>query len=166
MFDSFQPHGLQHTSLPCLSPTPGACSNSCPLSRWCHATISSSIMSFFSFLQSFPASGSFPMSQFFASGGQSIRHLPHHSNWVCTLEPGDHNYWDHMQQLLKPECPRAHALQQETPVPWEACALQPGSSHAPVTREKPVQQWRPSRYAMLCYAMLSLFSRVRLCATP
>ena len=115
MFDSFQPHGLQHTSFPCLSPTPGACSNSCPLSRWCHPTISSSIMSFFSFLQSFPASGSFPMSQFFASGRQSIRHLPHHSNWVCTLEPGDHNYWDHMQQLLKPECPRAHAPQLEKP---------------------------------------------------
>ena len=72
MFDSFQPHGLQHTSFPCLSPTPGACSNSCPLSRWCHPTISSSIVPFSSHLQSFPASGYFPMSQFFASGGQSI----------------------------------------------------------------------------------------------
>ena len=57
--------------LPCPSPTPGACSNSCPLSRWCNPTISSSII-FSSCLQSFPASGSFPMSQFFASGGQSI----------------------------------------------------------------------------------------------
>ena len=70
--NSMQPHGLQHTRLPCLSPTPGACSNSCPSSRWCHPTISSSINCFSSCLQSFPASGSFPMTQFFASGGQSI----------------------------------------------------------------------------------------------
>ena len=57
---------------PCPSPTPGACSNSCPLSQWCHPTISSSVVPFSSCLQSFPASGSFPVSQFFASGGQSI----------------------------------------------------------------------------------------------
>ena len=68
---SLQPHGLQHTRLPCPSPTPGVYSNSCPLSRWCHPAISSSVI--FSYcLQSFPASGSFPMSQFFASGGQNI----------------------------------------------------------------------------------------------
>ena len=71
--DSLQPHGLQHTRLPCPSPIPGAYSNSHPLSRWCHPTISSSVIPFFSScLQSFPASGSFQMSQFFASGGQSI----------------------------------------------------------------------------------------------
>ena len=72
MSDSLQPHGLQHARLPCLSPTPGACSNSCPMSQWYHLTISSSVIPFSSCLQSFPASGSFPMSQFFASGGQSI----------------------------------------------------------------------------------------------
>ena len=66
------PNGLQHTRLPCPSPTPRACSNSCPLSRGCHPTISSSVVPFFSCLQSFPASASFPVSQFFASGGQSI----------------------------------------------------------------------------------------------
>ena len=70
--DSLWPHGLQHTRLPCPSLTPGAYSNSCPLSQWCHPTISSSVVPFFSHLQSFPASGSFPMSQFFPSGGQSI----------------------------------------------------------------------------------------------
>ena len=69
---SLQPHGLQYTRLPCPSPTPGACSNSCPSSQWCHPTISSSVICFSSRLQSFPASGSFHMSQFFASGGQSI----------------------------------------------------------------------------------------------
>ena len=62
----------QHARLPCPSPTPGACSNSCPSSRWCHQTISSSVVPFPSCLQSLLTSGSFPMSQFFASGGQSI----------------------------------------------------------------------------------------------
>ena len=65
-------HGLQHARSPCPSPTTEACSNSCPLSRWCHPTISFSVVPLSSCLQSFPASGSFPMSQFFASGGQSI----------------------------------------------------------------------------------------------
>ena len=67
------PHGLQHARLPCPSPTPGVYSNSCPLSRWCHPTISSSVIPFSSHLQFCPASGSFPMSWFFTSGGQSIR---------------------------------------------------------------------------------------------
>ena len=70
--DSLWPHRLQHTRLPCPSPTPRACSNSCPLSWWCHPNISSSVVPFSSCPQSFPASGSFPMSQFFSSGGQSI----------------------------------------------------------------------------------------------
>ena len=72
MSDSLWPHGLQHARPPCPSPTPGVYSNSCPLSLWCPPTISSSVISFSSHLQFFPASGSFPMSQFFASGGQSI----------------------------------------------------------------------------------------------
>ena len=72
MSDSLRPHGLQHARLRCPSPTPRACLNSCPLSRWCHPTISSSVIPFSSCLQSFPASGSFSMSHFFASGGQSI----------------------------------------------------------------------------------------------
>ena len=66
------PHGLQHTRLPYPSPTPRACSNSSSSSQWCHLTISSSVVPFSSWLLSFPASGSFPMSQFFASDGQSI----------------------------------------------------------------------------------------------
>ena len=66
------PHGLQHTRLPCPSPTPRACSHSCVSSQWCHPTISSSVIPFSSCPQSYPASGSFPMSQPFASSGQSI----------------------------------------------------------------------------------------------
>ena len=71
MSDSLRPHGLQHTRPPWPSPTTGVYSNSCPLSQWCNPAISSSIFPFSSCLQSFPASGSFPMSQFFSSGGQS-----------------------------------------------------------------------------------------------
>ena len=70
--DSMWPLGLQHARLPCPSPSPRACSNLCPLSQWCHSTISSSIVPFSSCLQSFPASGSFPMNWLFTSGGQSI----------------------------------------------------------------------------------------------
>ena len=71
MSNSLRPHGLQHARPPCPSPTPEVYSNSCPSSWWCHPTISSSVIPF-SPLQSFPESGSFQMSQFFASGGQSI----------------------------------------------------------------------------------------------
>ena len=72
MSDSLQPHGLQHARLPCPSPTSRVYSNSCPLSQWCHPTISSSVFPFSSHLQSLPVSGSFPVSQFFTSGAQSI----------------------------------------------------------------------------------------------
>ena len=70
--DSLQPHGLQHARLPCPSLSLRVYPNSCPLSWWCHPTISSSVAPFFSCCQSFPASGSFPMSQLFSSGGYSI----------------------------------------------------------------------------------------------
>ena len=70
--DSLWHHGLQQARLPCPWPSPGACSNSCPLSRWCHPTISSSVIPFSSCLQYFPASGSFPKSWLLASSGQSI----------------------------------------------------------------------------------------------
>ena len=72
--------GLQHARLPCPSPTPGACSNSCPLSRWCHPTISSSVIPFSSCLQSFPASGSFQMSQFFP-----MSHIKWPNYWSFSL---------------------------------------------------------------------------------
>ena len=67
-----QPHGVQLARLPCPSLSPGVCSNSCPSSQWCHPTTSSTVIPFSSRLQPFPASGSFPVNPFFASGGQSI----------------------------------------------------------------------------------------------
>jgi len=85
---TLQPHGLQRARLPCPSPTPGACSDSCPWSRWCHPAISSSVVLFSSRLQSFPASGSSPVSQFFASGGQSIGALV-----SASVLPMNIQYW-------------------------------------------------------------------------
>ena len=82
MSDSLRPHGLEHARLPCPSPSPKSCSHSCPPSQWCHPTISSSVISFASYLQSIPASGSFLMSQFFAAGGQ-ILELQHQSSLEC-----------------------------------------------------------------------------------
>ena len=73
MCNSLQPHGLQHARSPCPSPSPETCWNSCPLSQWCHPTLWSSVTPFSSCLQSFPASGSFPMSQLCSSGSQNIR---------------------------------------------------------------------------------------------
>ena len=81
--NSLWPHGLQKARLPCHSPTPRPCSNSCPLSQWCHPTISSSLIPLFSCLQSFTASGSFPMSQFFASGGQRTGSYLQHQTFQC-----------------------------------------------------------------------------------
>ena len=79
--DSLWPHGLQHTRLPCPSPTPRVYSNSCPLSWWCHPTISSSVIPVSSHLQSFPASGSFQMSQFFTSGAKILEFQLQHQSF-------------------------------------------------------------------------------------
>ena len=77
MSDSLQPHGLQHTRLPCPSPTPGACSNSCSSSQWCHPTVSSSVIPLSSCLQPFPASESLPV--------KSVLHIRWPENWSCSL---------------------------------------------------------------------------------
>ena len=81
--NTLQPHGLQHSRPSCPSPAPGVYPNSCPLSRWCHPTISSSVIPF-SCPQSFPASGSFQMSQFFASGGLSLEFQLQHQSFQWT----------------------------------------------------------------------------------
>ena len=85
VFSSLQPHELQQARLPCPSPTPGVHPNSCPLSWWCHPTIFSSVIPFSSCPQSFPASGSFQMSQFLASGGQSTA-SNQSFQWTCRTD--------------------------------------------------------------------------------
>ena len=85
--NSLQPHELKHTRPPCLSPTPGIYPNPCPLSRWCHPSISSSVVTFSSCPQSFPASESFQMSQLFASGGQCIQVQLQHQPLQWTHRP-------------------------------------------------------------------------------
>ena len=91
--DSLWPHGLQHARPPCPSPSPGVYSNSCPWSRWCHSTISSSVIPFSSHLQSFPASGSFQMSQPFASGGK-------HEKTILNIAPHKHFFSIKWYKLL------------------------------------------------------------------
>ena len=101
MSDSFQPHGLRHARLPCPSPSPRAYSNSCPLSRWCHPTISSSVVPFSSCPQYFPASESFPVSQLFSSGGSfSISLLSVFSNMQCSIINCSHHLVRTLHQFL------------------------------------------------------------------
>ena len=100
MSNSLWPHGLQHTRLPCPLPTPGACSNSRPLSQWCHPTISSSVVPFPSCLQSFPASGSLQMSQCFTLGGQSILVLASVSVLPMTIQDWSPLGWSSWISLL------------------------------------------------------------------
>ena len=128
MSDSLWPHGLQHARLPCPSPSSGACSNSCPLSQWCHPTNSFSVIRFSSCLQSFPSSGSFLMSWLFTSGGQSIYH-----HWVVKRR-NTHPYFQrrscansnrHSLPLPHPERILVGAKEETgTPIPaqpqWEA----------------------------------------------
>ena len=109
--DSLWPHGLQHPRPPCPSPTPRACSNSCPLSRWCHPTISSSVIPFSSCLQSFPATGSFQMSQFFASDAQSIG-----VSASASILPMNIKDWFPLDGLVgSPFCPRDSRESSPTP---------------------------------------------------
>ena len=116
MTDSLQPHRLQHARPPCPSPSLRVCSNSCPLSLWCHPTISSSVAPFFSCLQSFPASESFPMSWLFTSGGQSIGALASVSVFPVTIQdwfPSDWPVWS-------PCCPRDS---QESSPAWQFSSI-------------------------------------------
>ena len=111
MSDSLWPQGLQGAKLPCPSSTPRIYSNSYPLGRWCHPTISSSIVPFSSCLQSFPASGSFPMSQFFASDGQSIAV----SASASVLPVNIQDWFPSGRMVESPCCPRD--FQESSPTP-------------------------------------------------
>ena len=132
--DSSWPHGLQHARLPCPSLSPGACSNSCPLSQWCHPTISSSV-SPFSYPQSFPASGSFPMSQLFGLGGPriggstsaSVLPMNMHS-WFPLGLTGDLAVQGTLKSLLKHDSSKASVL-------WCSAFFTVQLSHLYITRK-------------------------------
>ena len=118
MSDSLVHHGLQHTRLHCPSPSPGVCSNSCPLSQWCYPTISFSVVPFSSWLQSSPTTGSFLMSRSFASGGQNIGVSASASNgldgWISIQWIFRVNFlWDWL--IWSPCCPRDS--QESSPAP-------------------------------------------------
>ena len=102
----------QHARLPCPSPSPRVCSNACPLSRWCHPTISSSVISFSSCLQSFPASGSFPMSLLFPLGGQSIG-----ASASASVLPMNIQVWFPLFWLIWSPCSPRDS-QESSPAPW------------------------------------------------
>ena len=142
MSNSLRPHGLQHARPPCPTPTPGACSNSCPLSRWCHPTMSSSVIPFSSCLQSFPASGSFPTSQLLASGDQrigasaSVSGLPMNiqgwfplglAGWISLLSKG-------LSSLLQHHSSKASIL-------WHSASFMVRLSHPCMTVD--IHEYRP-----------------------
>ena len=122
MSGSLWPHGLQHTRPPCPSPTPGVHSNSCPLSRWCHPNISSSVVPFSSCPQSLPASGAFQMSQLFTSGSQSIG-----ISASVSVLPMNSQDWFPLGSVGSPYCPRDSQESSPTPqfksINSSACSL-------------------------------------------
>ena len=126
MSHSLWPHGLWHTRLPYSLPSPRVCSNSCPLSQWCHPTISSSVIPFSSCLKSFPASGSFPMSQFFASGGPSIGVSASSSTVIqfsCSVVSD--SLRPHEPQHTRPPCPSPTPGVHPNSCPLSCNAIQP-----------------------------------------
>ena len=141
---SLRLHGLQHAGLPCSSPTPRACSNSCPLTWWCHPTISSSVALLSFCLQSFPAWESFPMSWFFTSGGQILElQLQHQSfQWVFRVD----FLWDWL--VLSPCCPRDS--QESSPAP-QFKSINSSALYGPARTS--VHHWKNHRlvYMDLCW---------------
>ena len=147
MPNSLWPHGLQSARLPCPSPSPGVCSDPCPLSQWCHPTISSSSTLFSSCSQSYPALRSFPMSQLFTSGGQSIG-----VSASASVLPMDQSVSQFSHSVV-PDSLWPHGLQHARP-PWHH-QLKPMS----------IESVMPSKHLILCRPLLllpSIFPGVRL----
>ena len=131
VYDSLRPHGLQHARLLCPSPTPGTCSDSCPSSQWCHPAISSSLVPFSSCLQSFPASGSFLMSQFLASGGQNIgSSVPVMATYLKMLLMGSAGIWS---LSLCQNCMYHHQAELLACVSQLSVAMQPHLKSLPIS---------------------------------
>ena len=158
MSDSLRPHGLQHSRLPCPSPTPRACSNSCPLSQWCHPSISSSVIPLSSCLQSFPALGSFPTSQFFTSDGQSIG--------VSALAPAfpmNIQHWFPLRltdliSLQSKRCPRVFSNTTKASIPWCSTFLIVQLSHPYTTTGKIIALTRWTFVGKVMFLLFNMLS--------
>ena len=136
--NSSWPHGLQHARLPCPSPTPGAYSNSCPSSWWCHPTVSSSVIPFSFCLQYFPASGSFPMSQFFSKGGQSIGVSASSSVLPMNVQDWFPLGWTGWISLQSKGLSRVFSNSSEAPILWPPAFLIVQHSHPYMTTGKTI----------------------------
>ena len=160
MFDSLSPHELQHTRLLCPSPWPWVCSNSCPLSQWCHPTMWSSVAPF-SCLQSFPASGSFPVSCLFTSGGQSIGAsastsvLPMHWIGLISFRIGSPRSLKGLSRLFSKTTVQKHQFCGTQPSLWYNCHI-----HTWLQEEPQLWLYGPLSakwclYFLMCYLGLS-----------
>ena len=138
MSDSLRPHGLQHSRPPCPSPTPGPYSNSHPLSQWCHPTISSSAVPFSSCLQYFPASGSFPRSQFFASDGHSIGVSASASVLPMNIQDWFPLGWTGWISLQSKGLSRVFSNSSEAPILWPPAFFIVQHSHPYMTTGKTI----------------------------
>ena len=160
MSDYLWLHGLQDVRHPCPSSTPRACSSSCSLNWWCHPTISSSVIPFSSCLQSFPGSGSFPMSQFFASGGQSIGVLRSASVFPMTIQDWSPSDW----LVCSPYSPRDS--QESSPTHSKASVCQHSAffivqlSHPYMTTGKTIALTRLTFVSKVMSLLFNMLSRL------
>ena len=162
MSDSLQPHGLQHTRLACPSPTLRVCSKSCPSSQWCYPTISSSVVPFSSCLQSLPASGSFPMSQFFALGGQSIGVSASASVFPMNIQDWFPLGLPGLISLLSRGLSRVFSSTTKVSVLWHSAFFIVQYSHPYMTTGKPIALTRQTfvcKVMSLLFNMLSRFAK-------
>ena len=165
--DSLRPHGLQHTRPPCPSPTPGVYPNLCPLSQWCHPTISSSVIPFSSCFQSFPASEFFQMSQLFASGGQSIGASP--STSVLPINTQDISFRMDWLDLLEVQGTLKSFLQHHSSkasILWRSAFFIVQLSHAYMTTGKTIALTRRNFVGKVMSLFFNMLSRLVITFLP
>ena len=166
--ESLWPHGLQHARLPCPSPTPRAYSNSCPLSRQCHSTISSSVVPFSSCLQSFLASDFFPMSQFFTSGGQSIGVSALASVLPMNIQdwfPLGLTGWISLQSK-GPWRVYSNITSSKASILWHSAFLMVQLSHPYMTTRKTIALSRPTFVSKVTSLLFNMLSRLVIAFLP
>ena len=170
MSDSLWPHRLQHARLPCPSPTPGACSNWRPLSWSCHPTISSSVGPFSSYLQSCPASGSSPLSQFFASGGQSIGASASASVLPMNIQDWFPLGWTGLISLLSKELSRVFSnttvQKHQASILWSSAFFMVQLSHPYMTTGKTVALTRWTFVGKVMSLLFNLLSKLVIAFLP